>query len=61
MARGYGAGLTLPAAPGKPPDRRIDYIFASPAVRVSMVRVAAEPPAPMASDHHPVVADLEVP
>ena len=51
---GTGAGWTFPA---HQPDRRIDYVTASPDVRV----VGARVPATLASDHLPVVADLLLP
>lgn len=47
-------GFTYPAAL---PDRRIDYILASPHFRARSVRV----PVTQASDHRPVVADLILP
>jgi endonuclease/exonuclease/phosphatase family metal-dependent hydrolase len=53
-AVGDGAGFTYPA---ELPDRRIDYVLASPDVRP----VAARVPATDASDHLPVVVDYLVP
>ncbi|GAA3129766.1 hexosaminidase [Kribbella aluminosa] len=52
---GDGPGLTEPAPS---PTERIDYIFASPGVRV---RSAAVMTSSTVSDHYPVVADLSLP
>jgi endonuclease/exonuclease/phosphatase family metal-dependent hydrolase len=52
-AAGTGDGFTFPAVL---PDRRIDYVLASPDVRPQR----AEVPATDASDHLPVVADYLV-
>lgn len=48
------AELTFPAVD---PHIRIDYVFVSPGIRVVSAAVLAD----VASDHLPVVADLEVP
>ena len=54
-----GAGRELPTFPAGQPRRQIDYIFYRPANRwrVVEVRVADEP---LASDHRPVLAVLEL-
>ncbi|HET9673094.1 MAG TPA: endonuclease/exonuclease/phosphatase family protein [Actinomycetota bacterium] len=49
-----GRGLTMPAAA---PTARIDYLFASPRIRVRRAWLAGTP---TASDHLLVVADLEL-
>lgn len=49
-----GAGLTYPA---DKPAKRIDYVFAGPPFRVRRSWV----PQTLASDHLPLVADLELP
>jgi endonuclease/exonuclease/phosphatase family metal-dependent hydrolase len=50
------------ADPDGCPPIRIDYVFVSPdlAARVRSCRVRREPPAPMASDHFPLEADIDV-
>jgi endonuclease/exonuclease/phosphatase family metal-dependent hydrolase len=57
-AAGAGGGETFPAAR---PTARIDYVFVSPSVAVVACRVADGPAVAAASDHRPVVADLELP
>ncbi len=52
------AGGTYPAAG---PQRRIDGIFAGPAVRVGSATVLDSPDVRVASDHRPVLAELELP
>jgi len=54
---GEGDGSTFPA---RDPSARIDYLFVSEPVRVASVAVMASPDARRASDHLPVVADLEL-
>jgi len=39
----------------------LDYVFATPSVRVNRVEVLRTPLSRIASDHFPIVADLEVP
>jgi len=51
---GGGPGYTYPA---EAPDRRIDYVLVSPDVSVTDAYV----PRTLASDHLPVVAEVEVP
>lgn len=51
---GEGDGFTFSAAD---PDRRIDYVFVSPEIAVESTAVLHT----TASDHLPVVADLELP
>jgi endonuclease/exonuclease/phosphatase family metal-dependent hydrolase len=51
---GEGPGYTYPA---EAPDRRIDYVLVSPDVSVREAHV----PRTLASDHLPVVAEVEVP
>ncbi len=55
---GEPPGNTFPAA--RPTDR-IDFAFASPSLRVTGAWVATGEPASRASDHLPVVADIEIP
>jgi endonuclease/exonuclease/phosphatase family metal-dependent hydrolase len=54
---GRGAGETFPA---RVPTSRIDYVFASEAIRPLRAWVATAPEVVTASDHRPVVADLEL-
>jgi endonuclease/exonuclease/phosphatase (EEP) superfamily protein YafD len=54
MSGGEGPGLTMPAAS---PVARIDFLFASPDLRVGGAWVGTDTGA---SDHLPVYADLEV-
>jgi len=57
--RAAGPWATFPAAA---PRQRIDAILVDPRIRVTGYRVAADlPAAGRASDHLPVVADLELP
>ncbi|BFU45483.1 endonuclease/exonuclease/phosphatase family protein [Krasilnikovia sp. MM14-A1004] len=56
-AAGTGPGHTS-ASPA--PTQRIDYVLHSPDVRSRSVVVLASPPAGIASDHLPVVADVAV-
>jgi endonuclease/exonuclease/phosphatase family metal-dependent hydrolase len=55
---GDGDGLTFPA---KAPSARIDYVFARDVTQVTGSWVSAAPHVSRASDHLPVVADLDVP
>ena len=55
---GDGDGLTFPA---KAPTARIDYVFARDVTQVTRSWVSGVPNVRTASDHLPVVADLEVP
>jgi endonuclease/exonuclease/phosphatase family metal-dependent hydrolase len=55
---GDGEGLTFPA---KAPGARIDYVFARDVTQVTASWVSSAPNVRTASDHLPVVADLEVP
>lgn len=54
---GLGNGETFPA---RSPSARIDYVLVGEGVRVLDARVLAGPAASRASDHLPVVADLEL-
>jgi endonuclease/exonuclease/phosphatase family metal-dependent hydrolase len=63
-----GAGLVdgspdglAPTFPAANPSRRIDAVLADPAVRVAGYRVLATPAARRASDHLPILVDLDVP
>ena len=56
-----GPGHTLPAAPDADPDRRIDYIFVSQDVGVSLVQVPISTLTRLASDHYPVTGWLTLP
>jgi endonuclease/exonuclease/phosphatase family metal-dependent hydrolase len=51
---GEGPGFTIPV---EAPDRRIDYVLTSPEIGARSAAVIATD----ASDHLPVVADLEIP
>jgi endonuclease/exonuclease/phosphatase family metal-dependent hydrolase len=53
------AGRELPTFPAGTPRRQLDYIFFRPAERWKLVDVRV-PDEPMASDHRPVVAVLEL-
>lgn len=55
---GSGPGASIPS---DAPIARIDYLLVDPGVRVLGVRVPGGPFATGASDHLPVVADLELP
>ena len=55
---GDGEGLTFPATA---PGARIDYVFARDVTQVTASWVSSAPNVRTASDHLPVVADLEVP
>jgi endonuclease/exonuclease/phosphatase family metal-dependent hydrolase len=54
---GTGPGETFPA--GRP-RARIDYLFVTDDIRVAEVRVGDDPEMLEASDHRPVIADLEL-
>ncbi len=56
-AAGGGPGETFPA---RAPSARIDHVYVGPGVRVRSARVPDEPVFLEASDHRPVVVDLEV-
>lgn len=56
-AAGEGPGETFPSAS---PSSRIDYLFVSEHFRVLNARVASGAAAEEASDHRPLVAELEV-
>lgn len=55
---GLGGPATFPA---RSPDRRIDGIFVSPTVKVISYEVVSTAEALRASDHLPLVVDLELP
>ena len=57
-AAGTGEGLTLNVTD---PTRRVDAIFAGPGVRVRSAWIIDSQDVRVASDHRPVLADLEVP
>ncbi|HXF56670.1 MAG TPA: endonuclease/exonuclease/phosphatase family protein [Actinomycetota bacterium] len=54
---GGAGGETFPASA---PTARIDYLFVSDGVRVLSARTVEEPSVLRASDHRPVLADLEL-
>ena len=58
VVAGDGRGETIPA---RRPSARIDYMFASPDVVVHRVSVPQGGEVAVASDHRPVVADVELP
>ncbi len=47
--------------PAREPEARIDYLFVSPEVSALKVIVPPGPDARQASDHLPLVAELEIP
>lgn len=53
-------GFTYPADPATPTEKRIDYIFAGPGITVLTSSLVDSDLAVMASDHLPVVADLDI-
>jgi endonuclease/exonuclease/phosphatase family metal-dependent hydrolase len=53
------AGLTIPASPMSRPEARIDYIFATRELAVRSCEVVTNDSTRIASDHYPVVADVE--
>jgi endonuclease/exonuclease/phosphatase family metal-dependent hydrolase len=55
---GKGAGYTSSALQ---PQRRIDALFVAPSISVSEIHTIRHPDVEIASDHLPVVADLEIP
>ncbi len=55
---GVGSGFTSTA---QDPRQTIDGIFADPLVRVISARVLDTPDVPLASDHRPLLAELELP
>lgn len=60
VQRHPGLGRVVPTFPSSFPVLRIDHVFASADVRVKAVQAPAFPLARMASDHLPLVVDLEV-
>jgi endonuclease/exonuclease/phosphatase family metal-dependent hydrolase len=54
---GRGPGETFPA---RVPTARIDYLFVSEEIRPLRAWVSAAPDVVTASDHRPVIAELEV-
>jgi endonuclease/exonuclease/phosphatase family metal-dependent hydrolase len=54
---GEGPGYTSSA---RQPQRRIDALFVDQSIRVSGIRTIRDPDVELASDHLPVVADLEI-
>ncbi|GMA89106.1 hypothetical protein GCM10025868_43560 [Angustibacter aerolatus] len=65
QALGRDAALDLPGAatptyPSRSPHRRIDALLVSPQVRVLSLRSPGGPLVRSASDHQPLVAELEV-
>jgi len=55
-----GEGHTIEARPDTEPERRIDYIFAGTGVSVLGASVVITDLTRIASDHYPVVTDLEI-
>jgi endonuclease/exonuclease/phosphatase family metal-dependent hydrolase len=55
-----GRGFTIPAHPATSPEVRIDMIYLSDAFRVVASKVITDHPAGYASDHLPVIADVEL-
>jgi endonuclease/exonuclease/phosphatase family metal-dependent hydrolase len=54
-------GFTSPARPSSNPTSRIDYVFVSPDVEVSLAYVPIDAKTRFASDHYPVVSDVALP
>ncbi|HEX7085077.1 MAG TPA: endonuclease/exonuclease/phosphatase family protein [Vicinamibacterales bacterium] len=52
-------GATLPVHPSDPPRRRIDYVFVSEQVTVRSARVPVDAKTRLASDHYPIVVEVE--
>jgi endonuclease/exonuclease/phosphatase family metal-dependent hydrolase len=52
-------GMTIPAHPDREPERRIDYILTNAASTVIGCEVRITPETRLASDHFPVIADLQ--
>lgn len=50
---------TIPVHPTDPPRRRIDYVFVSGQVNVRSTRVPVDAKTRLASDHYPIVAEVE--
>lgn len=57
-AAGRGRGLTYPS---EAPGARIDYLFVSPGARVEQARVVEGADAGRASDHLPLLVEVELP
>jgi endonuclease/exonuclease/phosphatase family metal-dependent hydrolase len=55
------AGFTFPASPRRDGARRIDYVFVSRDITVSSVEVPVNQDTRMASDHYPVLAEIQLP
>lgn len=51
---------SLPTFPARAPSVRIDYVLVSPAIRPISCEVAASEAATRASDHRPIVAEVEL-
>jgi endonuclease/exonuclease/phosphatase family metal-dependent hydrolase len=60
VQRQPGLGRAVPTFPSSFPVLRIDHVFTSPDVKVKAVQAPAFPLARMASDHLPLVVDLEI-
>ena len=56
-----GGGCTIPSHPELRPSSRIDAIYVSDGLRVISSRAVLDHPARFASDHMPVLANLEIP
>ncbi len=61
VVAGTGDGYTYPAHLTNPPNRRIDFIFASENVTIPQINVVTTQKTREASDHYPVAATIEVP
>lgn len=55
------AGNTAPTFPSASPKRRIDAVFADRRIAVRSCEVLDTPDIPSASDHRPILAELDVP
>jgi endonuclease/exonuclease/phosphatase family metal-dependent hydrolase len=60
MGRSGGDGATFPASPARTPVTRIDAIYTSAGIRVVSRDVVRTQVTDLASDHYPVVAELDL-
>jgi len=52
-------GATFPVHPTDPPSQRIDFVFVSDPITVRSVQVPVNPETRLASDHYPIVVEVE--
>jgi len=58
VAGGGDAGFTIPAAPDREAERRIDYIIVTGGQHISRCEVRVTEETRLASDHFPVIAEI---